>query len=65
MVKSNLVISLVPYLKAGRFPQSFILRWYKFYLENRYAETFLHGFKVLKKVSNGVQQGSLLSPLIW
>ena len=56
--------SCIKSLEERNFPAK-ILRWYKFYLENRYAETSLHGVKVLKKVSKGVQQGSLLSPLIW
>ena len=56
--------SCIKSLEERNFPAK-ILRWYKFYLENRYAETSLHGVKVLKKVSKGVQQGSLLTPLIW
>ena len=57
-------ISYLVWKQVGT-PSFFNLRWYKFYLENRYADTFLHEVKVLKKVSKGVQQGSLLRPLIW
>ena len=51
-------------MEEKNFPPK-IIKWYKYYLGNRYAETSLHGEKVRKKVHKGVQQGSLLSPLIW
>ena len=56
--------SCIKSLKEKKFPAK-IVDWYKYYLENRYAETSLHGEKVRKKVRKGVQQGSLMSPLIW
>ena len=56
--------SCIKSLEEKNFPPK-IIKWYKYYLENRYAETSLHGEKVRKKVQKGVQQGSLLSPLIW
>ena len=42
-----------------------MINWYKFYISNRFAETTLQGVTVKKRVLRGIQQGAILSPLIW
>lgn len=56
--------SCIKALEQKNFPPK-ILNWYNHYLRNRYAETTILGETVRKKVKTGIQQGSLLSPLIW
>ena len=56
--------SCIKSLEEKNFPPK-ILNWYNHYLRNRYAETTILGETVRKKVQTGIQQGSLLSPLIW
>ena len=56
--------SCIKTLEEKNFPPK-ILNWYNHYLRNRYAETTILGETVRKKVKTGIQQGSLLSPVIW
>ena len=56
--------SVISTLEENHVPLK-LINWYKFYISNRFAETTLQGVTVKKRVLRGIQQGAILSPLIW
>lgn len=58
------ISSAIKAMEEKNFPPK-LIRWFKQYLENRYAETSLQGETVRKKLIKGCQQGSCTGPLIW
>jgi len=51
-------------MKKHNFPE-FIIKWYSFYLMNRFAEVNIKGVNKVRRLTRGTPQGGVLSPPIW
>ena len=43
----------------------FIIKWYTFYLKNRFAEINIRGIEWTRRLTKGTPQGGVLSPPVW
>ena len=56
--------SAVEGLKKHGVPDD-IIKWYEFYLNNRFINVNIKGIQEVRKLTRGTPQGGVLSPLIW
>ena len=51
-------------MKRHRIPED-IIKWYGFYLDNRYSTVTLSGTGKTRRLVKGTPQGGVLSPILW
>ena len=61
----NLTTSAAVQGLADKNVDSKIIKWYKYYLENRSIVAEINGIQVRRRLTRGTPQGGVLSPLIW